>query len=819
MCGGAIEFENGSTVGVCDSCGTKQTLPKIDIKDDRKSNLYDRANHFRRNNDFDKAMGIYEQILNDDPTDSEAYWSIVLCRYGIEYVEDPVSHKRVPTVNRAQYTSIFADEDYRSAIKNADIYQKMIYEEEAKAIDEIQKGILEISQKEEPFDVFICYKETDNNGRRTQDSVLANDLYHQLTQEGYKVFFSRITLEDKLGTAYEPYIFAALNSAKVMVVIGTKPEYFNAVWVRNEWSRFLSLIKKGEKKILVPAYRDMDPYDLPEEFSHLQAQDMGKLGFMQDLIRGISKILNVTETKPVVKETVIVENNSSNSNIASLLKRAYLFMEDNEWEEADAYCERVLDIDPENAEAYLVKMMIELKVYKQEDLKNLEDPFDQLNSYKKVIRFADDKLKSVLDSYIVEINHRKKVNNAQEIYDVACELMRSANNKYYGQFALKCLSDAVIEFEKVEWYKDSKERIKQCLEREKELRYEDACESFNKALEVEIMQQVADEFKSLIPYKDSELLYEKCLERIKSIKIGQIKNRMMVEDMDESYYRGIIKKLREFGDNKDSKALIHKCEEKIKILLSENKSVLKDLTKLSDSNVSEDLFSFRTLYDQLENKSYFKRYNYSEQYKIASLKELCDKKIEQIELFRDAVLIYDTSNNVEKLISAKNKLEDLDSVLSIILVEIKEGKQYKDKIDHKIRVIEQASIEYQKQYKEQFELQKSLEEANTRFEELKKSFMYGTGSFIICLLGLVDCILFYLFLRTYIFNLSISESYEYLVGAISLLPLVIWPLINKFKGHFIKRKIKKIKKKIEKLVKPEAKEEYIDKFIENQFRQ
>ena len=125
-----------------------------------------------------------------------------------------------------------------------------------------------------PFDVFICYKETDANGRRTPDSVLATDLYHQLTQEGFKVFFSRITLEDKLGTAYEPYIFAALNSAKVMVVLGTKPEYFNAVWVKNEWSRYLALIRGGAKKVLIPAYRDMDPYDLPEEFSHLQAQDM-----------------------------------------------------------------------------------------------------------------------------------------------------------------------------------------------------------------------------------------------------------------------------------------------------------------------------------------------------------------------------------------------------------------------------------------------------------------------------------------------------------------------------------------------------------------
>ena len=219
MCGGTLEITNNESVAVCEYCGTKQTLPKLD--DDRKAALYDRANHFRRNNEFDKAAGIYEQILGEDNTDAESYWSLVLCRYGIEYVEDPKTRKRVPTVNRAQYSSIFVDEDYKSALHYADGYQSEIYEQEATAIDEIQKGILEISQKEDPFDVFICYKETDNNGRRTPDSVYAQDIYKALTEEGYKVFFSRITLEDKLGSAYEPYIFAALNSAKVMLIVGT----------------------------------------------------------------------------------------------------------------------------------------------------------------------------------------------------------------------------------------------------------------------------------------------------------------------------------------------------------------------------------------------------------------------------------------------------------------------------------------------------------------------------------------------------------------------------------------------------------------------
>ena len=162
MCGGDLRPAENATTCECEYCGSVQTIPKLD--NERRMNLYDRANHFRRNNEYDKAMGIFEQILQDDRTDAEAYWSLVLCRYGIEYVEDPATKKRIPTVNRAQFTSIFADDDYKSALEYADSVQKGIYETEAKAIDDIQKGILDISKKEKPFDVFICYKKTDAEG-------------------------------------------------------------------------------------------------------------------------------------------------------------------------------------------------------------------------------------------------------------------------------------------------------------------------------------------------------------------------------------------------------------------------------------------------------------------------------------------------------------------------------------------------------------------------------------------------------------------------------------------------------------------------------
>ena len=185
--------------------------------------------------------------------------------------------ERVPTCHRASYDSVFDDIDYIGAVNNADPAAVSLYKKEAARIDRIQKGILEISKKEKPFDIFICYKETDSQGNRTLESVKAQEIYDMLTDKGYKVFFSRITLEDKLGQAYEPYIFAALNSARIMLVITSDPDNVNAVWVKNEWSRFLKIMQRKKDRALIPCYLNISPYELPEEFSYLQAQDLGKL--------------------------------------------------------------------------------------------------------------------------------------------------------------------------------------------------------------------------------------------------------------------------------------------------------------------------------------------------------------------------------------------------------------------------------------------------------------------------------------------------------------------------------------------------------------
>ena len=393
-CAANLDVEEEMRLVKCPACKTKQTLPSS--RDENIQNLFNRATTQRLKCEFDKAEAVYERIIQADEEQYEAYWGLILCKFGVEYVEDPKTETRIPTCHRTSFESIVADENYKLALKYAlDDEQKELYKQEAQEIDKIQKGILEVAQNEEPYDVFICYKETDENGKRTQDSVIANDIYHQLTQEDFKVFYAAITLEGKLGSAYEPIIFAALHSAKVMIAIGTKPEYFNAVWVKNEWSRFLKMNKNDRNKLLIPCYKGMDAYDLPEEFAHLQAQDMGKIGFITDLIRGIKKVME----KNAANSAAVVLNASVNPQIENLIKRANLALEDGEFGNAKNFAEQVLNIDVEYAQAYVVELLCDFEARNLQAL-GRKCTLTQLQgnmNYKKALRFAQGQLKTKVE--------------------------------------------------------------------------------------------------------------------------------------------------------------------------------------------------------------------------------------------------------------------------------------------------------------------------------------------------------------------------------------------------------------------------------------
>lgn len=290
MCGGDIEVNENMSLGTCMYCGSTMTVPRIDTE--KKARLFNHANQYRLNNEFDKAYDAYQAIVDEDEQEAEAYWGLILSEYGVEYVEDPITKKRVPTCHRTRVQAIQNSTNYELACKYADAESRFMYQDEAEVLDQLQKKIISISAKEEPYDVFICYKETDDEtGERTEDSVLAQEIYNELTKQGIRTFFARISLEDKLGESYEPYIYAALQSSMVMLHVSTASVHSNAIWVKNEWKRYIDFMTEDDNKTLIPVYRDISPYELPAELTRYQAQDMGKVGAIQDLVYGVQKLI------------------------------------------------------------------------------------------------------------------------------------------------------------------------------------------------------------------------------------------------------------------------------------------------------------------------------------------------------------------------------------------------------------------------------------------------------------------------------------------------------------------------------------------------
>ena len=433
MCGGTLEVQEGMTVCECEYCGSVQTVPQLD--DEKKINLFTRANRLRSACEFDKAAGVYETIVADFPEEAEAYWGLLLCKFGIEYVDDPKTGKKIPTCHRSSFDSIMDDQDFEMVMEYSDPTSRAVYRDEAKAIEELRIGINEVSSKEDPYDIFICYKETDAMGERTIDSVIAQDVYDALVEKGYKVFFSRITLEDKLGQEYEPYIFAALNSAKVMLAFGTDYEYYNAVWVKNEWSRFLGLIEKGAKKTLIPCFKGIDAYDMPKEFARLQAQDMGKVGAIQDLLRGIGKILGskTSQSANVIGGAISAEG-------SALTQRGNMALEDGDFEGAEGYFERALDANP--SDAYLGKFLAGLGLSSLADLEDKVCLLDDNKEFKRAEQFADANLKkelqSVKDSNELKIQRLRLIDVIKKVYrNKAKEHLNDSKKTACGQLMLR----------------------------------------------------------------------------------------------------------------------------------------------------------------------------------------------------------------------------------------------------------------------------------------------------------------------------------------------------------------------------------------------
>ncbi len=253
-CGGQLSKTSGGLV--CSFCGRKY----LHVDKEMEPLLKQIAELRIVGRKFDDAYELSVAKIEEYPDCLELYWQAILAQFGVIYVSEP-DGKKYPTFFRVKYST------KRDNIRNYRYYKELIarpsedkkeYIDKAAELDEILNTLSGYVEKEEDYDVFISFKQSEqletkggNRTVKTDDFYKAEETYENLTKHGLKVFFSPVSIgqnKDAQGKVYEPKILRALQSCRVMLLFGSRTDYLTATWVENEWRRYKYYINIGERK-------------------------------------------------------------------------------------------------------------------------------------------------------------------------------------------------------------------------------------------------------------------------------------------------------------------------------------------------------------------------------------------------------------------------------------------------------------------------------------------------------------------------------------------------------------------------------------------
>ena len=156
---------------------------------------------------------------------------------------------------------------------------------------------------------------------------------------------------------------------------------------------------------------------------------------------------------------------STTASVESLIKRIELFLEEGDWTQAWAYCDYVLDSEPENAYVYILKQLSIWKSHNWDEAVNSGYQITTARLYPQIERFATEDIK-------------QKIYEAEEV--------------------------------------------------QKQKAYSGLVSEYETAKDIQEYSKVADELKAFIPYEKSEYLYEECQKKIHELKEEDRKDRIEV---------------------------------------------------------------------------------------------------------------------------------------------------------------------------------------------------------------------------------------------------------------------------------------------------
>lgn len=453
---------------VCPTCGSRE-FEDLDDKIKCKCcfNTYDKtedklpftndlsqADNFRQMADFTHAKMIYKRVIDENPDAdlTSAYWGVYLCDNNVVFEKDGKGDV-FPSFYKVLTEQSVENEYYQRAIECSTAFhpdKTANLVALAGKIDNDRKMYWDINAKSEPFDVFICFK--NDNGL---SSMWAREIYNRFTRK-YNVFFSEETLKyiKSLYREYEPNIYYALYTAKVMIVICKDRKELESQWVQNEWFRFSEINKRaGMGKAIIPIFvDDFNPNNLPESLWHTQGlkadhqlianlEEQLKEYLLHDsssAAKGSSKVdkeriekdralekelqHRLSELEKSLKDTALSE---SVVKIQNLLNIMWIKIQEfGEFNEAKERANEIIRINADCSKAWLGLAYIDFYARSEEDfIKNFR--YYENSNYKLAYKYAteeeQDHFDKLYDQY--EINNQAA---AREIINGDVEFIHNA---------------------------------------------------------------------------------------------------------------------------------------------------------------------------------------------------------------------------------------------------------------------------------------------------------------------------------------------------------------------------------------------------------
>ena len=386
VCGAQLLFKAEVNIVNCSWCGRINERPKSSPE---KRVTMELADELRDMGEFAEAQHRYLNVLEASFAEHRARWGLLLCKYGVMYVEDSTggSKKRLITCRRSLPSSFRDEAYYQMVLEQAAPEIRATYEKDAEYIDKIQAEIRRLrALNEKPYDVFLCYKETAPEGGRTEDSGIAHYIYNELTRCNYRVFFAPESLKEKAGANYEAAIFCAVETSRVMLALGTKKEYFESPWVRSEWKRYLEHVDIGEEKLLIPLFRHAS--DLPNTFQMrmIQGFSVDEPFYLEDVKTRLHKSLSPAQPSPQDQEQ-------------PEYTLAMIYLEDEKFEDAEKLLDELLRTQPQNPKIWLAKAMAAEQVRQEEAFSQLDHDLMENYHFRKALQFASGSMKERLEGY------------------------------------------------------------------------------------------------------------------------------------------------------------------------------------------------------------------------------------------------------------------------------------------------------------------------------------------------------------------------------------------------------------------------------------